>query len=46
MIKKEMMETNAVKKLLQVLRDPAFRKEIAHFSGNDYRDLGKVITEV
>ena len=23
-----------------------FRKEIAHFSGNDYRDLGKVITEV
>ena len=45
-IKKEMMETDAVKKLMQVLKDPAFHKEIAHFSGNDYRDLGKVITEV
>ena len=45
-IKKEMMETDAVKKLMQVLHDPAFRREIAHFSGNDYRDLGKVMTEV
>ena len=45
-IKKEMMETDAVKKLMQVLNDPVFRSEIAHFSGNDYRDLGKVITEV
>ncbi len=45
-IKKEMMETGAVQKLLKVLHDPVFRKEIAHFSGNDYRDLGKVITEV
>ena len=45
-IKKEMMETEPVKKLMKVLNDPAFRKEIAHFSGNDYRDLGKIITEV
>lgn len=45
-VKKEMMETEAVQKLIKVLRMPAFRKEIAHFSGNDYRDLGKVITEV
>ena len=45
-IKKEMMETPAVQKLMKVLRDPAFQKEIAHFSGNDYRDLGKIITEV
>jgi len=45
-IKKEMMETEAVQKLLKVLQMPAFRKEIAHFSGNDYRDLGKIITEV
>jgi putative molybdopterin biosynthesis protein len=43
-IKKEMMDTPAVKKLLKVLQSPAFRKEIAHFSGNDYRDLGKMIT--
>ena len=45
-IKKEMMETEAVQKLLKVLQMPAFRKEIAHFSGNDYRDIGKIITEV
>ena len=45
-IKKEIMETEAVQKLLKILRDPAFRQEIAHFSGNDYRDLGKIITEV
>ena len=45
-IKKEMLETEAVQKLLKVLKMPAFRKEIAHFSGNDYRDIGKIITEV
>ena len=45
-LKKEILETEAAKKLLKVLRMPAFRKEIAHFSGNDYRDLGKIITEV
>ena len=45
-IKKEMMATEAVQKLMKVLNDPAFRKEIAHFSGNDYRDLGKVVSEV
>ena len=45
-IKKEMLETPAVQKLIKVLNNPAFRKEISHFSGNDYRDLGKVITEV
>ena len=45
-IKKEMMDTMAVKKLLKILNDPVFQKEIAHFSGNDYRDLGKIICEV
>ena len=45
-IKKEMLETEAVQKLLKVLNMPEFRKEIAHFSGNDYRDLDKIITEV
>ena len=45
-IKKELLGTQAVQTLLQVLRDPVFRKEISHFSGNDYRDLGKVICEV
>ena len=45
-IKKEMMQTEAVQKLMKVLHSPAFRKEVAHFSGNDYRDLGKIILEV
>ena len=45
-IKKEMMEAEAVQKLIKVLNMPEFRQEIARFSGNDYRDLGKVITEV
>ena len=45
-IKKEMLETEPVQKLLKILNMPEFRKEIAHFSGNDYRDLGKIITEV
>ena len=45
-IKKDMMESNAVKQLMAILNDPVFRKEIAHFSGNDYRDMGKIIMEV
>ena len=45
-IKKEMMETEAVQKLLKVLNSPVFRKEVSRFSGNDYRDLGTIICEV
>ena len=45
-IKKEMIDTPQVKKLLQVLNHPVFQKEVARFSGNDYRDMGKIITEV
>ena len=45
-IRKEMMETEPIQKLLTVLQDSAFRKEISHFSGNDYRDLGKIVGEV
>ena len=36
----------AVKKLLEILNSPVFRREVAPFSGNDYRDLGKIIMEV
>ena len=45
-MKKEMLETPSAQKLLQVLRDPVFCKEVARFSGNDYRDMGKIIAEV
>lgn len=45
-IKKETLESQPVRKLLGILNSPVFRREVAHFSGNDYRDLGKVIAEV
>lgn len=45
-IKKDLLNTEAVQKMLTILRDPVFYQEIAHFSGNDYRDLGKIIAEV
>lgn len=45
-IKKDMLETAAIQKLIAVMNSPAFREEITHFSGNDYRDLGKIIGEV
>ena len=45
-IRKEHMGTPAVQKLRQVLSNPIFQKEISLFSGNDYRDLGRIIAEV
>ena len=45
-IKKDQLETPAIRQLLAILRDAAFKKEISHFSGNDYRDLGRIIMEV
>ena len=45
-IKKEMLGSEPIQRLLKILRDPVFRREIARFSGNDYRDLGKIICEV
>ena len=45
-IKKELLDTEAVRKLIGVLHSKAFRGEVARFSGNDYRDMGKIICEV
>ena len=45
-IKKEAMDTPAIRQLLEVLRSAAFRQEISRFSGNNYRDLGTIIAEV
>ena len=45
-IKKEMLSSQPVQTLLAVLQSPVFRKEVARFSGNDYRDMGRIITEV
>ena len=45
-IKKDQLETEGIQQLLAILRSAAFKKEISHFSGNDYRDLGRIIMEV
>lgn len=45
-IRSDSLDQPAIQKLLLILRSSAFRKEIAPFSGNDYRDLGKKIGEV
>jgi len=45
-IKREMVSSKPVQTLLKVLKSPEFRKEISHFSGNDYRDLGKLVGEI
>lgn len=45
-IRKEFMETEAAEKLLEILHSAPFRKEIKYFTGNDYRDMGKIIAEV
>ncbi len=45
-IKKSAWETPAIQTLMKILNSAAFRKEIAAFSGNNYRDLGKIAAEV
>ena len=45
-VHREFLETPEGEKLLEILRSVSFRKEIQHFTGNDYRDLGKIIAEV
>lgn len=45
-LRRDSMENPAVVKMLEILSSPVFRREVAPFSGNDYRDLGKIIMEV
>ncbi len=45
-VHRELLETDEGEKLLEILRSEVFRKEILPFSGNDYRDLGKIVAEV
>ncbi|MBQ4039635.1 MAG: helix-turn-helix transcriptional regulator [Oscillospiraceae bacterium] len=45
-IKKEALSTEPVSKMIKVLNSPEFLAEIKNFSGNDYRDLGKIVAEV
>lgn len=45
-VKKARLDSPPVQKLLLVMNQPAFRRELSRFSGNDYRDSGKIIQEV
>ena len=45
-LRRDAMDTPAVEEILEILRSAAFKKEIRHFTGNDYRDMGKIIAEV
>ena len=45
-VHREFLETDKGETLLEILRSEAFKKEINAFSGNDYRDLGKIVAEV
>jgi len=45
-VRKEFMETPEANALLEILRSEPFRKEIGHFTGNDYRDTGTIVAEV
>lgn len=45
-LKKAALEREPVKKMLELLNNETFRREISRFSGNDYRDSGKIIAEV
>ena len=45
-VHREFLETDEGETLLEILRSEAFKKEILPFSGNDYRDLGKIVAEV
>lgn len=45
-VRKSFLETETAEKLLEILHSAPFRKEIRNLSGNDYRDMGKIIAEV
>ena len=45
-VRREFLDTDEGETMLEILRSEAFRKEVAPFSGNDYRDLGKIVAEV
>ncbi|MDO4297582.1 MAG: helix-turn-helix transcriptional regulator [Lachnospiraceae bacterium] len=45
-LKKEMMEYSEVRTMIRILNSREFRAELAGISGNDYRDLGKIMAEV
>ena len=45
-VRKSFLETAEAEKLLDILNNASFRKELRHLSGNDYRDMGRIMAEV
>lgn len=45
-IRRAALETREMQALLKIMASPEVRRELAHFSGNNYRDSGKIIAEV
>lgn len=45
-IKKSMMDSPEVQLMLEVLNSEEYRMEINGISGNDYRDMGKIVAEI
>jgi len=45
-VRRQLLEAAAGETLLRILRSEPFIKEISHFTGNDYRDTGRIIAEV
>lgn len=45
-MRQSFLKTEIGQSVLAVLNDPVFQKEMTHFTGNDYRDLGKIMEEV
>ena len=43
---REFFGTGYAQTMLSTMASERYKKEISHFSGNDYRDLGKIIAEV
>ena len=45
-VHREFLDTSEGEELLEILRSDVFRQEIQTFTGNDYRDLGRIVAEV
>lgn len=45
-MRQSFLESPPGQTLIQILNSPEFHREIQPFTGNDYRDLGKIIEEV
>ena len=45
-LRKSVLDTEPIQAMIKVMTSPEVKKELSHFSGNNYRDLGKIIAEV